>query len=50
MRLLDGDFITGLLLPVLGEGSVEFLVEFARWVIGNVEEFDVFGFNSTAAT
>ena len=46
MRLLDGDVVTGLRLPVGGEGLVEVDVELARRVVGDVEEFDGLGVGS----
>ena len=38
MRLLDGHRLAGLGLPLRGEGGVELLVEFARRIVGDVEE------------
>ena len=38
MRLLDGDVVAGLFLPVGGEGLVVGFVELARRVVGDVEE------------
>ena len=38
MRGLDGDRLAGLRLPMRGEGRVEFLVEFPRRIIGDVEQ------------
>jgi hypothetical protein len=38
MRLLDGDVLTGFLLVVGDEGGVELLVEFARRIIGDVQQ------------
>ena len=38
MRLLDLDVLAGLLLPVLGEGRVEILIELAGRIVGNVQD------------
>ena len=38
VRLVDGDVVAGLRLPVLGEGRVEVLVELARRVVGDVQQ------------
>ena len=38
VRLLDGDVLAGLRLPVLGEGRVEVLIELARRIVGDVEQ------------
>ena len=38
MRLLDGDGLAGVGLPLGGEGVVEVLVEFAGRVIGDIEQ------------
>ena len=38
MRLVDGDRLAGLLLVGGGEGGVDVLVEFARHIIGDVEQ------------
>ena len=43
MGLFDRNVFTGLGLPVGGEGFVEFDVEFAGGVVGDVEEFDGLG-------
>ncbi len=40
--LLDDDGVAGLFLPIFGEGGVEFLIQPARGVVGNVQEGDIF--------
>src|SRR6185312_15812326 len=43
VRLVDGDRVAGLLLPVLGEGFVEVDVQLAGRIIRDVEQRDVPG-------
>ncbi len=47
VRLLDGHVFVGGRLPVLGEGCVEFLIELAGRVIGDIEEFGGIGRHGT---
>jgi len=39
MRLLDAHVLSGRLRVVRGELRVQALVEFAGWIIGNVQQF-----------
>jgi hypothetical protein len=41
VRLVDGDVVAGLDLPVLGKSGVELLIELPRGVVGDVQEGDV---------
>jgi hypothetical protein len=43
VRLLDGDVVAGLGLPLAREGLVEVLVQLARRVVGHVQQGDVGG-------
>ncbi|MOA28380.1 hypothetical protein D3C78_1493200 [compost metagenome] len=49
MRLLDGDVLTRIGLPLLGEGFVEILVEFTGRVVGHVEQLGLRGGRASAA-
>ena len=50
VRLVDGDVLPGLGLPLLGEGDVDRLIQLAGRIVGDVEERDGLGLGATGAS